>query len=82
MHAQARRRIIKKKKKKKRILSQADVYLDKSNCDKVTLQQQQSMEVIYLPHGQFLLCLQTEGGRTTERSAGGALASVGEQCGN
>lgn len=31
----------KKKKKKKPMLSQADVYLDESNCDKVTLQLQQ-----------------------------------------
>ena len=57
-----------KKKKKEHMLSNADLYLDKSNCDKVTLQLQQSMEVIYLPH-QAISALSSarEGKRERER---------------
>lgn len=62
---------------RKHILSQTDVYLDKSNCDKVTLQQQQSMEVIYLPH-RAISALSSDGRRENDREErwGGWLACV------
>lgn len=69
----------------KNTLSHADLYLDKSNCDKVTLQLQKSMEVIYLPH-QAISALSSEsgreGGREEERETEGDLASMCEWCVN
>lgn len=58
------------------MLSQADMYLDKSNCDKVTLQLQQSMEVIYLPH-QAISALSSE--RESERDGEREREGEGER---
>lgn len=61
------------------MLSLADLYLDKSNCDKVTLQLQKSMEVIYLPQ-QAISALSSERMREGERKED--LASTCEWCVN